>query len=630
MLCIAVWGVAIYSNTLMSPFVFDDCAYVQGNPVIKSTLNPVPIIELAPSRWIGFFTFAVNYYLGGENTFGYHLANMAIHIGAAIACFWLIILTLSTPRLKDQTSPDFKSTIALLSGLIFLSHPVQTESVTYIYQRVESLAGLFYLLSITLYVKFRIEGPSKLRSLSYIASLMSALLCAMTKEIAVTLPVSIILYETVFIANPIKAIKRSILRFAPFLFLLMLVPVLAQNSPIMTKNSLYESPTTLTYLITQARVVVTYLRLLVWPVEQNLDYDFPLFQSFSGPEVMWSTCLIITIMALGLILYKASSMITFGMLWFFVTLSPTSSIISLPDVIFEHRLYLPLVGFVFVLAGIIIVFRKHWRQLSMVMLIVILLFSAATYRRNIIWESSLTLWEDAVLKSPGKARPRVNLGMAYIRAGEFDRALAELAKALALKPDSAEAYENMGVAYSYKGDYEKAIASFENAIDFAANSVSVYNELAEAYMHSGKKDLAVRNFHKVLSLNPYYSSARNNLGLIMAERGFTRKAIQEFEKVLQFDPEHTEAAFNLACAYAVSGKTDRAVRQYQKLIELKPDFLEAYHNLGILYLNILQKPTEARRCFEKVLLFTKDPRKAAIIKKILFEIKEPNQKLSDY
>lgn len=630
MLCIAVWGVAIYSNTLMSPFVFDDCAYVQGNPVIKSTLNPGPIIELAPSRWIGFFTFAVNYYLGGEKTFGYHLANLAIHIGAAISCYWLIVLTLNTPRLKDQTSPDFKSTIALLSGLIFLSHPVQTESVTYIWQRVESLAGLFYLLSLTLYVKFRLEGPSKLHSLHYIASCVLAFMCAMTKETAVTLPVSIILYETVFIANPIKRIKRSILRFAPFLFLLILVPVLAQNSPIMTKNSLYESPATLTYLITQARVVVTYLRLLVWPIEQNLDYDFPLLYSFSGPEVMWSTCLIIAIVALGLILYKVSPMITFGTLWFFITLSPTSSIIPLPDVIFEHRLYLPIVGFVFVLAGIIAIFKKHWRQLSKVMLIVILLFSAATYRRNIIWESSLTLWKDTVRKSPGKARPHVNLGTAYIRVGEFDKALAELSKAITLKPDSANAYENMGVAYSYKGDYEKAIASFEKAVGLAANRVSVYNELAEACMHSGKKALAVRNFNKALSLNPYHSSARNNLGLIMAERGFTRKAIEEFEKVLQFDPEHTEAAFNLACAYAVSGKTDRAVRQYQKLIELKPNFLEAYHNLGILYLNLLHKPIEAIRCFEKVSLLTKDPHRAAKIKKVIVEIGESNQKPSDY
>ncbi len=416
------------------------------------------------------------------------------------------------------------------------------------------------------------------------------------------------------------------LRATPFFCLLIFVPVLAIQSPVVTKNLLYESPSTSSYMLTQTRVIAAYLRLLVWPLEQNIDYDFPLLESILAPEVLGSILLIFSSVVLGILVWKTCPLITFGTIWFFITLSPTSSIIPLPDVIFEHRLYLPLIGFVFFLIGIITAFKRHWKPLSVATSILLLLLSGQTYSRNNVWQTGLTLWKDAVRKSPDKARTHVNLATWYIRNKEYDPAVIALLRAIALKPDYAVAYENLGVAYFHKEAFEPAIIAFEQAIDLDPNRASTYNALAETYMRVGKKDLAIKNFEKALVFNPSHLSARNNLGLLLAETGHYPRATVEFEKVLKLDPIHKEASFNLARAYALSGQVNRAVHQYKKVIASEPNFLEAYHNLGILYLDVLERPDEAKQYFQKALVLTKEPQAASRLKEIISQIEEHHPK----
>jgi tetratricopeptide (TPR) repeat protein len=632
--CIAVWGVAVYSNTFRAPFVFDDLIYIQNNSILKEPLNFARIIAFAPSRWIAFFTFAVNYYFGHWNTIGYHLVNLIIHIGSAICCYSLILLTLRTPRLKNRPFEQ-KSVFALLAALIFLSHPVQTEAVTYVWQRVESLAAFFYLLSLAFYVKSRLDSEREQSSFlidsssSYVASCVVAYACAMTKETAVTLPVVIIIYEIVFFENFSQRASRVILRSLPFLFLLIVVPVLAHMSPIVTKNLLYEPPPPGVYFLTQTRVITTYLRLLVCPVGQNLDYDFPLSESFLEPEVIAGILLIMSLVVLAILVRRSSPLVAFGILWFFVTLSPTSSVVPLPDVIFEHRLYLPLVGFAFVLTGMLLISAKRMRMVTWVLIVIILILSVETYRRNSLWRNDLSLWQDTVEKSPHKVRPRVNLATAYIKVEEYDKALSELAHAMSLEPDYAAAHENVGVAYFRKKAYQPAIAAFERTIELAPNRGSAYYARGEAYMHLGKNDSAIRDFQKALSINPSHLSSRNNYGLILAEKGNYLKAIREFETVIRLEPNHKDASFNLAGVYALSGQVGLAARQYEKVIKMEPDFLEAYHNLGILYLNYLDRPNEAKRCFQHALRLTEDPQKAAQIKEVIASIEQASPKLKD-
>jgi tetratricopeptide (TPR) repeat protein len=580
----------------------------------------------APSRWVAFFTFSLNDYFGQDNPFGYHFVNLAIHIGSAITCYWLVLLTFRTPRLADEGRSGTKSALSLVSGLLFLTHPVQTEAVTYIWQRTESLAGFFYLMSLCLYVKFRL-GEKAGRQSSwesplgyYVASCVVAAISAMTKEIVITLPATIILYEIVFFGKVSTRFKRLVLTVTPFLSLLLIVPVLARQSPAVTKNLLYESPSTWSYMLTQVRVAATYLRLLAWPAEQNLDYDFPLSQSILAPDVLLGMLLILSMVILGILAHKSWPLVTFGTIWFFITLSPTSSIVTLPDVIFEHRLYLPLVGFAFVVIGIIAASGRRERILTAVAIIVLVVFSAGTYRRNNTWQNDVALWQDTVKKSPGKARPWVNLAMSYINVAEYDKALEALSQAVVLKPDYAAAYENIGVAHFHKKAYQPAIAAFEKAIALDPVTASAYYALGEAYLRVGEKDVAIRNFEKTLSLNPYHPEARNGLGVILAERGLFSRAIDEFETLLQFDSNRIDASFNLARAYALSGQVDRAVLQYKKVIASEPNFLEAYHNLGILYIDVLKRPDEAKQYFQKALVLTKEPQVASRLKEIISQI----------
>ena len=627
MACIAIWGAAVYSNTLRVPFVFDDLVYIRKNPILKD-LNLADIISFAPSRWIGFFSFTINYYIGQWNTIGYHLVNLAIHIGSAVCCYSLFLLTLMTPRLRNQHNPDFRSTFALLAGLIFVTHPVQTEAVTYVWQRVESLAAFFYLFSLALYVKWRLEKDRKPKSsrakgsACYGASCVLALMSAMTKETAMTLPAVIILYEIVFVGDFAKRFRHVMASVTPFLSLLVLVPVLAQQSPVVTRNFLYESPPVWSYMLTQTRVIATYLRLLVWPVEQNLDYDFPLSYSFLEPGVFFSVALILSIVILGLLFYRSSPLITFGTMWFFITLSPTSSVIPLPDVIFEHRLYLPLSGFAFVLMGLVASSKKPGWIVTVVMSIVLVLFSVATHRRNAVWLNDLALWQDTVEKSPLKARPRVNLATSLIKIGNYDKALDELSRAVVLKTDYVAAHENMGVAHFHKGAYQLAVIAFGKAIDLDPGKASAHYAMGKAYMGLGEKDKAIQVFEKTLSLHPSHLGARNNLGLILAEKKAYSKAISQFETLLRLDPGHKAASFNLALAYSLSGQADRAIRLYEKVIELEPDFFEAYYNLGLLYLDALNRPDDAKPYLKKALALSKEPETAARIKEIIIRIEQ--------
>jgi tetratricopeptide (TPR) repeat protein len=400
--------------------------------------------------------------------------------------------------------------------------------------------------------------------------------------------------------------------------------MLASESPVVTKNLLYESPPPGTYLLTQTRVITTYLRLLVWPVGQNLDYDFPLSESFLEPGVIAGILLIISLVVIGILVRRSSPLIAFGIIWFFLTLSPTSSLVPLPDVVFEHRLYLPIVGFVLVLIGIPAIWKTRLRIFTTVLIVIIVIFSLGTYRRNGVWQNDVKLWQDTVTKSPRKARPRVNLATSYIRIQQYDRALTELSHAISLEPDYAAAYENAGVAYFHEKDYPRAIAAFQKAIELSPNQTSAYYGRGEAYMRLGQKDLAIADFRKVLSINPSHVSARNNLGLLLAEKGAYLRAIREFETVVRLEPNHKDASFNLARAYSLSGQIGRAARQYEKVIEMEPGFMEAYQNLGILYLDFLDRPDKAKQCFEHALRLTQDPQRAAQIKAMIARI-EPNR-----
>ena len=374
-LLICLLGIIAYSNSFDCSFHFDDTLTIVNNIAIRDLSNVKAWWSFAPSRPIGFLSFALNYHFHRLDVWGYHLVNLAIHIVNAVLVWWLVMLTMATPVMKAQPVSRHKGAMALFTALLFVSHPLATQSVTYIVQRLASLATLFYLLSLALYVKGRLgEGNKERRVLFfYTGSILCAVLGMLTKEIVFTLPFALILYEFSFIKTGTwkidikdRGIQIPVIILVIFVVLFFLnfsVDIFNPIPPLLNQG--YDYPITAwEYLLTQFSVILTYIRLFIVPVNQNLDYDYPISHSLLEWHTLFGLLSLAGILVLGILVFRRYRLIAFGIFWFFLTLSVESSIIPISqNVIFEHRTYLPGLGFFLVLTGIVFYFlRDRYRR----------------------------------------------------------------------------------------------------------------------------------------------------------------------------------------------------------------------------------------------------------------------------
>ncbi|MFH0732308.1 MAG: hypothetical protein V2A72_05245 [Candidatus Omnitrophota bacterium] len=274
-----VTGTVIYSNTFHSPFQFDDEVNIYDNFAIRNISDLKAIWNFFPTRFITYLSISFNYHLGRFNVLGYHIFNLFIHLSSAITIWWLAAIILQTPALRDNKISAHSDTIALFTGLIFVSHPIQTQAVTYIIQRTASLAALLYILSLAFYIKSRLsqyeKDKSRIRFFYYALSFIALVTAMFSKEMTITLPLMILLSELFFFRGRVTDWKPVI----PFFAALLIIPVTmaATKSVDFHKMRLMREPgpgiLPLNYLLTQFRVIVTYIKLLLVPVNQNLDYD---------------------------------------------------------------------------------------------------------------------------------------------------------------------------------------------------------------------------------------------------------------------------------------------------------------------------------------------------------------------
>ncbi|MFH0795732.1 MAG: tetratricopeptide repeat protein [Candidatus Omnitrophota bacterium] len=586
-------GFLIYSNTFQSPFQFDEELFILHNSAIQNLWNIKDIWNFAPTRFITYLSFALNYHFHQLHVSGYHLVNLVIHISTAILVRWFILLTFSTPVMANQKNYREHDLIALFGGLLFVTHPVQTSAVTYIYQRAASLAAFFYLASLCLYIKARLlknETSKKTGGWKryYGGSLLTAVLAIFTKEITITLPLMIMLYEVIFL----KEGKKSYWKYpVPFF---MTIPLMFFAKSLNSINFGIRSFTreTITiarsqYLLTQFRVIITYLRLLLIPVNQNIDYDYPTAKTLFTLPVFASLLLLLLILALGISLFRKNRLISFSIFWFFLALALESSIIPIKDVIFEHRLYLPMVGYcIFLPTTLYYLFgEKRLRTVVTILIIMVSGYSALAYARNRVWKDKLTLWNDTVQKSPHKARPYNNRGVAYLNKGAFDKALADFNQAISINPNYAEVYNNRGEAYWNKGDSDKAIADYNQALSINPNYFNAYNNRGEAYWNKGDSDKAIADYNQAISLNPNFDNAYKNRGIAYGSKGDYDKALADFNQAISINPNYADAYNNRGVAYSNKGASDKALADFNQAISLNPNYADAYYNRGMVYWN---------------------------------------------
>jgi protein O-mannosyl-transferase len=616
---ICLLGLIVYSNTLAAPFQWDEDHYLMANPIVKDLnyfLTPAKAAGFEyysglKSRYIGYLSFALNYKLHGFDVTGYHILNIFIHILNAVLLYLLVILTFETPRLANSQIKRRSGEIALVTSLLFVAHPLQTEAVTYVFQRFASLVSSFYVISMVMYVKGRLvmlrateenaKRPYGQTVFCFFLSFVSAIFAMKTKENAFTLPIVMALYEFYFFSGPIK--KRMLL-LMPLLLTLLIIPLtltgldrpldeIVSEVESATRGAEYISRSG--YMFTELRIFVTYLRLLILPVNQNIDYAYPVFHSIFDPPVFLSLALIFFILCFGAyMLYLSKSraelrIVSFGIFFFFITLSVESSIVPIPKLICEYRVYLPSVGML--LGGVCTAysFAERSKIKKMHMIVVLLLaffvvdFATAAYARNMVWVSKISLWADAVKKSPDYADAHNNLGAAYASQDLWERAIAEYQTALRLNPGYAMAHYNLGIAYASQGLVDRVIAEYQTALRLMPDYADAHNNLGTAYASRGQLDRAIAEFQTTLRLNPDYAEAHYNLGIAYTSQGLVDRAIAEFQAALLLNPDYADAHNNLGHAYASQDQLDRAVAEYQRALWLKPDLVEAHYNLGIAY-----------------------------------------------
>jgi protein O-mannosyl-transferase len=521
----------IYSNTLHIPFFFDDFGYLvndSAKQLIKFDLPGIKksLFESKPAgRPLSNLSFAINFYISQYHLLGYHITNIAIHMITGIFLYLFFKVTMMkyavqyTPYNSSLSIND--NQIILSATLLWLVHPINTESVTYIIQRMTSLAAMFYILSLYLYAIGRIYFENKNNVIKIIFCFLGcffSVLCALgSKENAASLPMMIILYEWFFFQDLTIRIKRNFLYFMVCSILLLgiiLFIYFGQNlQQVIVASYTNREFTMPERLMSECRVIIYYISLFLYPppFRLNLDYSYPISHAFlKPPTTIIALITLFALIVLAIYSAKKNRLLSFCILWFLGNLLIESSVIGI-EIIYEHRTYLPYM--MVCLCFVIFLFRHCNHQLISIGIIsfIIFIFSLWTYQRNSTWTDSLVFWNDCTQKSPKDSRPILNLGDVYRGIGNIDKAKECYEKSILLPPPSAVAHNNLGNILAQQNNFNEAIFHYSKAIEMDPHAAMTHNNLANVYMQSGQYDLAIEHYQKALQINPEYDLPKRNL-----------------------------------------------------------------------------------------------------------------------
>jgi len=620
---IALLCIIIYSNTLNSPFAFDDFPNIKKNPYSRvidpdfQGLYDAGFKSPNPTRPVANISFALNYYFGKYDVTGYHVVNIIIHFISGILVYFLaLIIFKQASFVPNQKIPQFHGAsiplISFCAALIFISHPVQTQSVTYIVQRMNSMSAMFYLLSLLLYINGRLSRIKWRRWALFCGCLVSWIMALGSKEIAGTLPFIILLYEWYFFQDLGSDWFRKNIKyfFGLFAVLGLLIFIYLGWSPFDRVLGTYANRdfTMAERVLTQFRIVVIYISLLLYPHPSrlNLLHHVTTASSLLEPITTLLSLLIIAgLVVLAIYLARRQRLISFCILWFIINLVIESSVIGL-EMIYEHRLYLPMFGFALIVSCLLFHFLSKRRLWAIVVSgVIILSLSTATYARNRVWQDSITLWSDVLSKSPQSHRAHHNLGVVLMEQERLTEALRHFSEALRIKPDYAIAHNNLGTALKEQGSLKEAISHFSEALRIRPDYAEAHNNLGTAFARQGKLNEAVDYFFKALRIKPDFADAHYNLGVALERQGRLKKAIRHFSVALRIKPDYAEAHNNLGTALARQGKLNEAVRHFSVALRIKPDYAKAHNNLGTA-LKELGSLNEAIRHFSVALRIKPD------------------------
>jgi tetratricopeptide (TPR) repeat protein len=597
---ICLTAVAIYSNTFQVPFVFDDQYTVQENERIRNLHNFYTLDVLRTPRPLVEYTFALNYHFGELQVFGYHLFNLLIHMTTGILVFFL-----SRALFRKLTGADSKNICltALFAALVFTAHPLQTQAVTYIAQRYSSMAAFFYLASVFSYLIAR-DVDSGQRPVTrygfFLVSFFCGIFAFLSKQNSASLPLTILLLEYVCYEQTWKGWKKKLWIIFPAI--LVSGFFYAYNMGLFRHEiqfaTLLDDVSEVTqetqgigrwrYLCTQFNVISIYIRLLLIPVHQMIDYSYPFKTGFFDGATPYAFLFLAGVLIAGWRSRKTNPIVFVGVLWFFITLSVESSIFPIRDALFEHRLYLPMFGFSVVAAHAFErLFTKRRLPACVLAIVVVFSLSVTAHSRNAVWRSDIALWSDVVSKNPLNFRGFNNLGHAFMQRGDLKAAMANYDSALRLRPDYCISLSNKGVILERMGQIDPAIVLFRKALeyqpDFAPalkNLSSGLREKADLLSASGKYHEAIEYYNEALRLIPKSVEGHTNLGVAYSRIGNWEAAVNQFKEALKIDPVSVEASANLGNTLYLQGNIAEALQYLGTALRLKPDSEEIRNNIA--------------------------------------------------
>jgi protein O-mannosyl-transferase len=633
---------AAYANALAGPFVFHDTSSIVDNPTIRhisQALHPPSAGGVTVGgRPVLNLSFAVNYCLGGLDHRGYHAANILIHILAGLTLFGILRRTfqrLSNKRagvgpfhpktsepearaeasgpgaqpsnsgfsLRQGSGQGFQVS-AFLITLLWLLHPLNTEAVTWISQRAESLMGLFYLLTLYCFVRYA-EGSADSdfqvsdfrfqpsvpasRSLWAVLSVLTCLLGMCTKEVMVSAPVMVLLYDRTFLSGSFReSLRRHGLVLAglaaTWIPLAILVAATGGNRGGTSGFGLGVPWSR--YILTQFPAVTGYLRLAFIPVGQDFHYGARWVSSVAAilPQVL----LILLCAAVTLWGLLRRHPLGFAGAFFFAILAPTSLMPGATQTMAEHRMYLALIPVVAVAVGLLLTLlaRVAAAAAGRILAVILLLLGAGcgwlTHARNRVYRDEIALWTDTILRSPANPYPFNNLGIALVNAGRRDEAIARFQEALRLDPAYAEARNNLGLALINSGRVPEAIAEYGELLRTKPGFAEAQANDGVALASAGRLPEAIAHLSEAVRLDPALIQAHNNLAVALAASGRVAEAVDQYREVIRINPGLPEPHYNLGNALLALGRRDEALGEYRAALRLRAAYPEAESNLGVI------------------------------------------------
>ena len=600
LLIVTVW--LVFSNSFGGEFIWDDISLVLQNRFIR---DPDNLPQLFTQDFWGFaqdegkghdlyrplvsVSYLTDFQMWGARPPFFHLTNLLFHILSSLIVYFILrtILAAQWP--------------AWLGALLFAVHPIHTESVTWISGRTDVICGFFFFLSFFLYLKHRRQE----RWIYLISSLVSFFLALLSKEMAITLPLVVILYGLCFNDSPWRGrwqeigrtrLGRAVMDSLPYLavvtlYLIIRLQVLGAMLYGADKTTgLLHNVTDLqgigATLLLSAKVVALYLQLLVVPYPLNAHRLISDLDSASALTAWLSPLVVVAVLVLAILALRRAPPYAFAGLFFFITVLPVSGLLPVGDMAAERFLYIPSLA-VCLVAALLGTWlwqrRRAWG--AALLLLIALPWAAITYNRNADWQDGMTFWSKTVAASPRSTVARNFLGLEFWYRGQNDQAIAEFEQVLRMDAEDKNAYNNLGAVYSSQERYPEAEAEFQKAIALAPDTPVLHFNLGVVYERLDSPEQAIAAYQETLALDPYFASAYYNLGLLYHRLERWAEAIFYFERLLDVEPDSIEAHNSLGLVYLRLAIYPQATFEFEKALQLDSQSVQALNNLGLTFLN---------------------------------------------